>query len=668
MHDEYRLTIEIQVSFGGINRMFKKIISALLCVVCVVSACVSLAACGAKDENDKGPYVSVYMPNTITDLDPANAYLNDAVADVVSLIFEPLFVVNEKGKLQNGLASGWSIKEDAEHKLYTMDITLKKTQWTDKTPVTADDVIFAWKRLLDYENSYAGASLLFDIQGARDFNKGEVGPDDIGLDAVDDQVLRITFEGPINYENFLYKLTNVCTAPLREDYCGRSLDWAKKSSTMVASGPFKLTKLILKGEADKGGITYEDHYYSDKDLYKEGVRDGDYVEKSDKFKENKISMFVLERNQYYFRDVERDALDKYIKPYKLVFLCDLTAEQVTSLYNSGRIYQMGRIPLALREEFKSSASVSDALSTFSLLFNEDAVINEKTLFAEPAVRKALSLAIDREALAAKAVFGKAATALVPNGVFNAGSYKQSFRSQGEDLLSTSADMAAARKCLSDAGITASDYSFSITVNANDEVQCALVELVQQAWTELGFQVSINMRGTVTNNDYYSYTGSIPLDVLDDLYTEDFKHKQFEVIAFDLCAYSTDPFTLLAQFAPSFCGTEVDVNSTEEDIAVTHVCGYTSEAYDKLMEDAFAEKNLDERAKLLHDAEKMILEDMPVCPLLFNETAQVTSGQLKSLKASYYRKTIYSNASVADYFSKYEDFDLVTTEGLAAWLG
>ncbi|MBQ7727940.1 MAG: hypothetical protein IJT60_05105 [Clostridia bacterium] len=650
--------------------MFKRMMSILLSVLCVVTVCLSFAACGEKNEDDKGPYVSLYMPCTLTDFDPANAYLNDAITDIVSLIFEPLFVIDEKGNLSNGLASGYTVKEDAEHNLYTMDITLKDSQWTDKTPINADDVIFAWKRLLDYENSNPAASLLFDIQGARDFCEGLVGPDDIGLEAIDDTVVRITFEGPIDYRNFVYKLTNVCTAPLREDYCGRSFDWAKKSSTMVASGPFKLTKVILKGNEESGVKyeTYDDYYYSEKEEYNAGIREGMPVDKAKSFKENKIAMFVLERNQYYCRDVERDALDKYVKPYKVVVLCDLSAEQVNQLYSSGRLYAMGRIPLSLRQELKDSATVSDALSTFSIMFNEDAIINDKALFAVKEVRQALSLAIDREALAELAVFGTAATGLVPNGVFNAGSAKQSFRSASEDLIATSANMAEAKSLLSSVEITPSDYAFSVTVNANDEVQCALVEKIVEAWNELGFQVTINKRGSITNNDYYSYTGSVPADVLDDLYTEYYIYKQFEVIALDVCAYTVDPFTILAQFAPSFCGTSIDVNAGQAMTTATHISGYNSGAYDKMIQAAFEEKDISKRAELLHNAEKQLLDDMPVIPVMFNQVARVISGNLKSLKINYYQKAIFTNVKIPDYYSRYEDFDNLTSEGLVAWIG
>ena len=116
------------------------------------------------------------------------------------------------------------------------------------------------------------------------------------------------------------------------------------------------------------------------------------------------------------------------------------------------------------------------------------------LFAETAVREALSLALDREAIANAVVFAKAATALVPYGVYNADSAKKDFRTVGGNLISTSADMAAAKAKLSAAGIDASKFSFTITVAAYDEVHVAIAEMVKNAWCDVtitfGIEISL----------------------------------------------------------------------------------------------------------------------------------------------------------------------------------
>ena len=647
--------------------MFRKVLALFLCVACLGSVCFGLTSCKEKDEEDKGAIVTVYVPSTVIDLDPANAFYDDDVARIVNLVFDTLFYVDSRGRLQNGLAQSYKIFEDKEHDEYYMEITLKNTLWTDKTPLTADDVIFAWKRILDYENDNPAASLLFDIKGARDFNIGEVGPDDIGLDAVDDKVLRVTFETAINYQAFLLNLTNVCTAPLREDYCGRLGDWAKKSSTMVASGPYKLTKVYLSGPYNGGKIP--DHYYLDDVNFKLGVKEGTYIEKTfDDNPRQDLYMFVLERNQYYFRDPERDPLEKIVKPFKLIVMCGLSAENVDALYKSGDLFYVGNIPLSIREAHANDAVVSDALSAFSLSLNENLEINGVKLFADAKVRKALSLAIDREELAKLVVFAKPATGIVPPGVFNADSSKTTFRSAGENLIATTANMAEAKSLLSEAGITPSEFSFQIMVATHNEVQKALAEKIKDAWVELGFDVSIQEKLTIMNNDYYKYTASVPQDVIDDMFMDSIVHGDYDVAAFDMSSYSVSAFGVLAPFASSFSGMSIDIYADEEERYAPHITGYYNEDYDQLIEDAFAEKDLNKRAEILHEAEKILAEDLPVIPVLFNQKAElINSKVLRKFSADYYGLPVFTNCVIPDYFSYYEDFNELISVGLAPWL-
>ena len=174
------------------------------------------------------------------------------------------------------------------------------------------------------------------------------------------------------------------------------------------------------------------------------------------------------------------------------------------------------------------------------LIKNQSTREEVALFANADVRLALSLALDREEIANTLVLAEAATGLVPNGIFNKDKKSTSFRKAGGALLATTDNMAAAEEALARAEINgkpvkASDYSFSITVNANDADMMAMAEAAVAAWTTLGFDVEIVKRGTIVNNDYYKPTETIPEDICDDLYTEDIMNGNFEVVALDYCA-------------------------------------------------------------------------------------------------------------------------------------
>ena len=212
--------------------MMKRLIALLLCLLMCVSVFAGCAAEGEDEDEDKGAYITMYLTNEIYNFDPALAYNNDDAESIVSLLFTRLFSLDNKGKLQYELAKSYTTAENEKTNEYTLTITLNETWWSDKTRVTADDVVFAWKRLLDPENSFAAAALLYDIKNARAVKEGDVSIDDLGVYALNDTTLEIVFERPIDYDAFLLNLTSLALAPLREDYASKGDDWAKKPSTM----------------------------------------------------------------------------------------------------------------------------------------------------------------------------------------------------------------------------------------------------------------------------------------------------------------------------------------------------------------------------------------------------------------------------------------------------
>ena len=491
--------------------MRKRILAFVLCLSLLLASVFSFSGCTTLKGDDKGQYIKMYITDDMYDLDPAHAYSNPQVANIVGLLFDTLFKLDDNGKVVKSLVKSYKFFQDERSGEYKMSITLKKTYWSDGTYLSADDVCFAWKRLLDVEGSYEAACLLYDIKNARAIKNGECTIDDIGLEAQKLDLV-ITFENKINYDQFLLNLTSIALAPLRETIVTKSDDWAKKSSTICCSGPFRLGKVIF----EEGDARYYDptniQYNTDKDDETLLVS---YYPSPKYLDEVKLSQFILERNSYYFRNREKDALDKYVLPYRIVVEAGLSDEELQQKYADGEILYMANIPLSLRETYKKKAKVSNDLSTHIYVLNENALISRsgstegEKLFQNEKVRQALSMVINREAIAEALVFADAATGLVPNGIYNTGTKGKMFRTVGGKLLATTDDMAAAKALLADAGIMASKYSFKITVAAYDEVDLKIAEMVCEAWNDLGFNVSLYRLGTIANNDWYKPTSSIP---------------------------------------------------------------------------------------------------------------------------------------------------------------
>lgn len=650
--------------------MMKRISALLLCVV-MLAAC--FVGCGSSDDDDKGQYINAYLANDVYDLDPANTYNNESLANIVGLMFDTLFKLDSNGEVQKSLVEEYWITEDDNTEEYFMYLRLKNTCWSDGTAIAANDVVYAWKRLLEVDSSYSAAALLYDIKNAKAAKAGEESIDDVGVTAPEQTLLEIRFEEKIDYDHFILNLTSVALAPLRSDITAKSADWAKKPGTMVCSGPFRLARLNL---ADIESETYMDANWSeateDKTTGRLQIEYGTpETEKS--FPAARISDFTLERNNYYYRNAEEDPYDESVTPYRINVDCSLTPEQVLEQYENGVLLYIGDVPLSIRNEdvIKNDVEVSaTSMSTSSIYLNQNALISDGTetgsaLFANEKVRQALSLAVDRAALAELAVYADAATGLIPTGVWETGASKsgslascsscgvkystKSFRdacSASYEFLGH--DLARAKQLLSEAGVDASKYSFSLTINSYDDVQAAFAEQIVAAWRELDFDVSLRVRGTIYNNDYYKYTENVPVDVCDDLYAEALRAGDFEAILLDLGAYSVDPVSLLAPFAKGYSGMATDMSTPGVYVTPTHITGYSNDAYDEVIATILAEKNIAARAEDLRNAEGILMKDLPVIPLVFNKSASLSSSQLKKLSSNYYVSADFTKVSVKEY--------------------
>lgn len=629
--------------------MMKRIFALLLCAATLLS-CLTFIGCDEKDkdkEEDKGQYITTYLTNNVYDLDPAKAYTNEALANVVSLMFDTLFKLDENGKVKKSLVKEYVIEENEAAGEYTMKLYLKNTNWSDGTAVSANDIVYAWKRLLEVDANFEAAALLFDIKNARAAKEGDASIDDVGIYPAEQYMLEINFEGKIDYDQFLLNLTSLALAPLRDDIVSKSDDWAKKPGTMVCSGPFKLGRVNMKTSA-------EEKYFDALHKYKDP---NGFDKVGDEFWKQTITDFMLERNIYYYRDYEEDRLKKSVTPYKICVDCSLTPEQLTAMYETGMVMYISDIPLTLR---KDGAIANDAVvaekstSTNSIYLNQNAIIDNGTeegakLFADVKVRQALSLAIDRAAIVDAVVYAQAATGLIPSAVFEAGSRKTTFRdacTTSYDTLKT--DTTKAASLLSEAGIKPSQYTFELTVAAYDEVHCAIADIIVENWKALGFNVSAKKIGTIKNNDYYKYTDSTPEDICDDLYAEELRAGTFEAIIFDYVAFSADPFSVLAPFAKPFSGRGMDMSNPDEYLLTPHITGYDNEEYNTLMEEIFAEKIIANRAENFRKAEGILMNDVPVIPVVFNLSASVTNSKLKGETTDYYNVVQFKKAKIGSY--------------------
>jgi len=573
--------------------MKKKVLSLILAAIMLMSAlasCTTLKKIG-DDEYDKGAIIDMYLASEVYDFDPQLSITDDAQLKYLSLLFEGLTTMNENGKWKKALMDNYKIEVD-DGERFSILIELARTYWSDGRTVQAADFVYSWKRLLEAEGHMESASLLYDIKNAKAAKLGDVSIDDIGVAAVDTYTLQIEFEAKIDLDGFFEKLSSIALVPLREDVISRYGDvWARKTTTILTNGPFCLK------EFEVGKVTR------------------------------------LERSIYYYLNPDKEEhLDKYVIPYRLLntYSTGDSAAQMES-YNNGTLFYNGEIALAERATQENNVTLKDVPATYNYVFN-----TSKSLFAKAEVRKALSMALDREAIADIVVYAVAADGFVPHKVFDTKS-GTSFRSVGGAVISTSADEAGAKALLKSAGVTSG--SFTITVREN-EVDLAVANYAKEVWEKLGFKVTVKALG---------YKRSAAGDVFDDLFQDAYEAGDFDVIGVETVFQSADAFGQLSQYAAAYSGNGVDMSSENYDLR-THISGYNNADYNAIIDSAYAAYDRTERTSLLHQAETKLMEDMPVCPLFFLQSASLAFDDLSGITYDYYGMSVFNRTKLKDYMS------------------
>ena len=574
----------------------KKIIAFALSILTLMSVLTSCASISPNDK-EKGAIIPVYFSSRVRTLDPMYAYLDDAGVKLLGLLYEGLFSVDEDGDIVNALCKSYTTGINREGDFY-MEIKLNLTHWSDGRSVTADDFVFAWKRIIEPSSSSEAASMLFDIKNAKACKSGDASIDDFGAVATEPQILTITFEKEIDVEAFKKYLASPALVPLREDKVSRLKDWGSFYATIATNGPY-YAKIFVPGE----------------------------------------DSMILERSIYYYRDVESETqkLDKYVKPYRFkIYFC--TADEALEMYNKGEIVYISELPLSAREEYKDKVTENETMSSATLYLN-----TTKAPFDNADVRKALSLAIDRNELVNIVKFASVSGGVVPSKVFDT-KKGTSFRKEGGTLISASANMDEAKSLINSANVTVKDFTVTIR---EDETSNAVAEYVKKVWGELGFNVTIEAVGSKyhMDHDYDQYT---------DLFSKAYYDRDFDVILVDALATSVDAFSTLAPFAGAYSGASVDFS--ESTTVKPGVTGYMSSEYDAKIDAAYNESDSAKRASLLHEAEKLLMNDMPVIPLFVYKDAYLASDDFDDFSQNYYAVLNLNDATLDDYedYQVYKD--------------
>jgi len=155
-------------------------------------------------------------------------------------IFEGLVTEDRGAEPIPGQAESWTVSDDGL--VYTFKLR-DGIAWTDGTPVTAGDFVFALQRLMDPKTAADYAYLQYPIKNAEAINGGKITDfGQLGIKAIDDKTLEITLEQPTPY--FIGALTHYTAYPLpKHVVLAKGADWVKLEN-IVTNGPYKPTEWV----------------------------------------------------------------------------------------------------------------------------------------------------------------------------------------------------------------------------------------------------------------------------------------------------------------------------------------------------------------------------------------------------------------------------------------
>lgn len=324
----------------------------------------------AVEASDEGFVVNTCVASEPETIDPALISSVDA-SMYTQHQFEGLMkyqkndeVMDESGQIFGsdvvcGQAASYEVSDD--QLVYTFTLR-DDILWSDGQPVTANDFVYAWKRVVDPATASEYGYILDGIVlNAAAIQAGEKDPSELGIEAVDDKTLKITLESPCAY--FLGLCGFASLMPLRQDVVEGSDDWTNPAN-IVTNGPFIVTEWVHDSYIY---MEPNPNYYDAANLGPDGIR-------------------------WWLSDSETAIL---------------------SAYQSGEYDFIESFPTDMIETLKASGDcfVDPYIGTYYLYINCDVVTDWR-------VRAAMTLAIDRENIVNNVTQGGQvpATGLVAAGI------------------------------------------------------------------------------------------------------------------------------------------------------------------------------------------------------------------------------------------------------------
>ena len=478
-------------------------------------------------------------PETV---DPA---LNSAIdgGNMILHAFEGLLTLDENGQLKEGQAESWETSEDGLTWTFHLRDGLK---WSDGTDLTAKDFVYSWQRVCDpnvaapYAETVLGMVKGYDEAVAGDITK-------LDVQAPDEKTVVVNLANPCSYFGELAAFATL--NPVQQATVEANGDaWATSADTYISNGPFMVTEWVP----------------------------GSHI--------------TFSKNPNYW-NAEAIKLDK------LEFELIEDSNAAYSAYTSGEVDMIKDVPT---EEIPSLQGNDDfhvepIIGTYYVSLNL-----QKEYFQDARVRKALSLAIDRNYVAntlMQGTYSPASSIVGPGWLDTDGSSFAENANGGTPYIDNDnfdANLEEAKKLLEEAGYPNGEGFPQIEYTTNDAGYHKVVaEYLQQAWAAIGIDLKVNIV------EWASFT---PMR----------RNGEFDVARNGWVGDYTDPSNILELF----CTTNGNNDGK-----------YTNADFDAAIEDSRVTTDATTRSADLHKAEDTLMNDAGCIPIAYYNDFWLQSSKI-----------------------------------------
>lgn len=456
---------------------------------------------------------------------------------ILTDLFMGLTVNSPDDKPLPGAATSWTFSDDG----LTMTFDMRDgITWSDGTPLTAEDFVYSFHRIANPETASSSVALLSPIFNAQKISRGELPVDQLGVEAPDPDTLIVRLEHPAPY---LLEILSFIGLPVPQHTLEEHGSAWIRPENIVVNGPYVLKEWVASSHIR---LVKNENFYDADNLFFDEVF---HVPSED-----------LRAGLIRFRSGDLDTLVSF---------------------------PQDQLPI-IEEEMPDALRIGPSLSVETYIFNTQA-----PPFDDARVRRALSMAIDRETLTDRVLRTgeKPAYSYIPPTALN---YPKRAEADFKDVPYAER-LETAKALLADAGF-GPDNPLQVPLRYNtQEAQLRIASAIAAMWRRIGVETElINTERRVLAADRYQ--------------------GNFEAARYLRASATYDPsFWLL---------------NLQSELSNLNLTQYHSDTYNALFNKGWYSLDMAERAAFFYEAEAYAVADQPIIPLYFGLTRRLVKPEIE----------------------------------------